>query len=279
MRVSLVCVTGSTELNSRLRAELLWRMVNSAHLNPGHPFELILVDNSQGGAHRKAIRDIFDSYRSVTHIVQNRINEFHGGGVRQGLQLADGDMLVQITDDLELKPGWLSALIHPLLIYPEEKFVGGLVKGHNVRAPVIRRFDLEGIKYVVRPKCAAYCWAYSRKTYKEMGDWRRAHFADTRFSKRLQRAGYVFTLPEERYADETNLNYLRPWDYKNERGIHAQQLKHQHLDHVWPTGVCASLLHPPVVPTTEHPLKNPEGIGPGAYPEDWLAEQEIAGDS
>jgi len=287
MRVSLVCTTGSTELNSRLRAELLWRMVNSAHIEPGHPFELILVDNSQGGAHREAIRDIFDTYNSVTHIVQNKINEFHGGGVRQGMAVADGDILVQVTDDLEWKPGWLADLIAPLLdqgrpISIDSTKRGWLIaapiKGHNVNSHFIRGMNVSSRQYQVRTNAAAYCWAFWRETWNFLGPWKRAHFADTRWSVRARRAGYKFVLPTWEIAKETNLNYLRPWDYKNERGRYAQSLKYAHIDTTW-SGSVLAWGRIPERPTVKHPLRNPKDIGPGAYPAEWLRDQEIAGDA
>ncbi len=287
MKVSLVCVTGSRELNSRLRAELLWRMVNSAHFEPGYPFELILVDNSQGGAHRQAIRDIFDTYNTVTHIIQNKINEFHGGGVRQGMAVADGDILVQVTDDLEWKPGWLADLIAPLLDQGPPNpidarkngwLIAAPIKGHNVSSRLVWEMVVGGRQYKVRTNAAAYCWAFWRATWEQMGPWKRAHFADTRWSVRARRMGYRFVLPTWEIAKETNLNYLRPWDYKNERGRYAQALKHAHLDTIWAGSVLAGG-RTPERPTTKHPLKNPTGIGPGVYPVEWLDNQEIAGDA
>lgn len=276
MRVSVVCSTGSTDLNSRLRAELLWRMVNSAHNDPGLPFELILIDNSQGGAHRQAIRDIFDTYATVTHIVQNRVNEYHGGGVTQGFKLADGDMLVQITDDLELSPGWLKEMLLPLRQFPEEKLVGALLKGHNTSSSrLVKSIRMDGRNWNVLTNCSAYCWAYWRETHEKVGPWKRSHFADTRLSRRFQRTGYHFVVPEKPFATETNLNYLRPWNYKEDRGTYAAQAKAEYVDGVWRDGF---YLQNPVVPTKDRPLRNPNGIGPDAYPPEWLARQEIAGD-
>lgn len=291
--ITCICVTGSTELNDFLRAELLWRMVNSMHEDPGHPFELILVDNCDGyGPHRKAIDEIFETYLTVTHVIRNRQNQFHGGGVDQGVALADGELIVQITDDLEWKPGWLKDLVAPLLsigppisietAHKGTRLIAAPIRGHNVSGRWVREIEFDGRRYDFWTNAAAYCWAFWRETFLELGPWRRAHFADTKWSRQAQRQGYEFVVPAgRRIATETNLNYLRPWDYRGERRREALAEKRQYLKELWekaepPVGLRTK---PPVKPETQWPLKNPVHVGPGAYDPGWLSEQRARQDA
>lgn len=273
--ISCVCATGSTEINSALRAELLWRMVNSMHRYPGHEFELILVDNCHGpGPHRDAINQIFDTYRTVTHLVRNRVNEYHGGGVNQGVALADGELLVQIVDDLEWEPGWLKKLVAPLIPIEAStrKRICAPLNGHNSRGKHLRTEMIGGSLYHARSIAAAYAWAFWRETYDDLGPWRRAHFADTRWANSARGKGYEFLVPVERIARETNLNYLRPWDYQAEKKNNARTTKLKYVEDAFSAGNLTMGLV--VIPPTGQPLRNPVGIGPDVgYPADWLKEQ------
>lgn len=273
--ISCICVTGSTRINSHVRADLLWRMVNSMHEDPGRAFELILVDNCHGpGPHRDAINDIFETWNTVTHVVRNRQNAFHGGGVNQGVAMADGDILVQITDDLEWSPKWLSDLLAPLTFLGESnRIIAAPMKGHNASGRFLERLKVGDRIYEARSNAAAYCWAFWRSAWDEVGPWRRAHFADTRWSKLAQSKGYRFVIPTWRIARETNLNFLRPWNYSAERGLNALARKRDHVDKIFWEGKFAA--KDPHRPSKQWPLRNPIGIGPGCYPDEFLEEHGV----
>lgn len=282
MLVSCVCVTGSTEINAHLRADLLWRMVNSMHSGARsgrHQFELILVDNCHGdGPHREAIDEIFETYATVTHMVRNRANQFHGGGVNQGMALTKSDLLIQVVDDLEWSTGWLDVLIEPLLAEPARKLIAAPLRGHNCTTRLLGRETHCGIDYDVRTNAAAYCWAFWRKAWNEIGPWRAAHYADTRWSRRAASLGYQWTVPRQVIARETNLNYLRPWNYIAERSIVATKRDKAALLKIWEEG--ALLTRTPYQPTRQWPLRNPQGVGnygPGSYPDEWLRGQGVPG--
>lgn len=274
--ISVIVTTGSTRLNSHVRANCLWRCVNSMHVDPGMCFELILVDNADGdGVHREAIDEIWRTYNTTTHLVRNRQNEFHGGGVRQGIFLSDGDIIVQSADDLEYSPGWLAALVRPLMLRPDENWIGALAKGHNVSSKLISEpLAIGPDEYVIRDRAAAYCYAFHRRTVEECGTWRRAHMADTRWANIARARGYEWILPTATYARETNLNYLRPWDYRRDRRQWAAEEKASYLFDLWRGAPNALAAKPPHKPKIRYPLKNPVGEGPGCYSDDYLAIQE-----
>jgi len=240
------------------------------HNKPGRAFELIIVDNECGNIHRAAINDICSTYQTVTHVIRNRLNEYHGGGVRQGVLLSDFDIIVQSADDLEYSPGWLDALVRPIETFGDERLIGAILKGHNVKSSIRGELQCGGENYVLRNRAAAYCYAFKRETIGTCGHWRRSHLADTRWVNIANEKGFLFVLPEKKYAHETNLNFLRPWDYKKERRKWAFDEKKRHILDAWSKEF--KPLRSPYIPEKRYPLKNPDGEGPGSYSEEYLKE-------
>lgn len=249
MKISIVIASGSTELNAHVRINCLWRCVNSLHEDPGHPFELILIDNSKTEDHRQAIATIYDTYRSITHVIKNRINERHGGAMRQGLFVADGDILVTMPDDVILAPRWLEVLVAPL-IETDKPYIASLQKGPNVRARTRGQIEVDGRTYKLWTRAGHYTWAMRRQDMEKMGTWKRKHFADTRMANTAQRLGYLWTVPlPDRYIKHSNLNFLRCWNYRNKRS--AQFDKFDYLETVWKDVVTKE----PERPSERFPLK------------------------
>jgi len=280
MRVSVIITSGSTALNAHVRINCLWKCVNAMHKNPGHSFELILVDNSSTESHRRAIQEIAETYKTVTHVVQNRLNEFAGGGYRQGVKLADGDIIVTAADDVLPAEYWLSVLIAPIVEFPMRKYIGALQKGSSVKARrrgTINVAQTGGtdlpIEYYEMSRAGAYLWAAPRQAYDKTHHWGRAHFADTRLCQAWMSDGWLFTIPATGdWLRHTNLNYLRPWDYTKEKRQNAYLNKWEYLDEVWGSGTVST--REAWVPKVDYPLKNPVRIGPGSYSEEFLAKAE-----
>lgn len=260
MKVSIIIASGSTEQNAHVRINCLWRCVNSMHDDPGEPFELIIIDNAGVQDHRDAIRQIFDTYPTVTHVVANRVNEFMGGAFRQGAMISDGEILVFAADDTLLRPGWLTALIKPLEVFPDRKYVAALQSGPNTRTRFLGKIMVEGVPYCLRARAGCYIWGLRRKDYELVAPWRRFHFADTRMANRIRRMGFVWTMPsqpKEEFLSHTNLNYLRPWEYRRDRKVPVQKFKDRYLAELWKCLPAAPPpLQPPVQPTERFPLKN-----------------------
>ncbi len=250
VRISVVIVSGSTKLNEHVRINCLWRCVNSMHEDPGMPFELILVDNSVTPLHRAAINHIYDTYSSVTHIIKNRVNERHGGGMRQGVHVADGDIIVSAPDDVLVTPGWLPVLIAPL-IETDGRYIGSLGRGVNTRGKRCGEIEVAGRPYTLWTRAGHFVWAIRRADYEVLGPWKRRHFADTRIARKAVVAGFVWTAPKHgRWLDYTNLNYLRPWVYRDKRPF--RDFKFRYLDIVWEKGLVTG---EPYRPTQKYPLK------------------------
>lgn len=266
MKASVIITSGSTEVNAHVRANCLWKCVNSMHEDPGAEFELIIIDNCHGSSvHRDAIEEIWHTYKNVTHVIRNRVNEFHGGGVRQGLYVADGQVLVQCADDIRVAPGWLKVLCDPLVEHPDQKLVGTLGPGINVKARRCGLLQCRDRQYRLLDRAGAYCWAIRKTDYQNnLPPWYRKHFADTRMANKMSERGFKFSAPiEPGFLKFTNANYLRPWDYKDKRN--APMFKEEYIQWVWRKGVLAKKPH---VPVEKYPLKNdPAWTGPQDYPE------------
>lgn len=250
VQVSIVIVSGSTKLNEHVRINCLWRCVNSMHDNPGMPFELILVDNSVTSLHRAAINDIYDTYDSVTHIIKNRVNERHGGGMRQGVHAADGEIIVSAADDVLVRPGWLPVLIAPL-VETQERYIGALVHGVNTSGKRCGEITLEAGEYQLWTRAGHFVWAIRCQDLEIVGPWKRQHFADTRMAQKATVSNFLWTAPKvEKYLGYTNLNYLRPWNYRDKRN--ARFFKERYLDAAWTRGVVVGA---PCQPMSKFPLK------------------------
>lgn len=271
-KISVIVVTASRALNRNVRKWCLTKCLASMHREPGYPFELILVSNASHGDHLSTCRSLTNRYWTITHYVENRLNEYYGGGARIGAELADGDILVFAADDIFVSPNWLKLLAKPLVAWDTE-CVSCLQPGPNVRSKLTGTLRLDGARYQRRTRAGAYLWGMNRGTYEKVGPWPRKHFADTEMANRIRRQRIPFICPVDHgYVSHLNLNFLRPWDYSKEKGRRADMDKWEELDTKWN--------EPPFVHERElsldgaPPLRNPEGEGPGCYSKEYLARHQ-----
>lgn len=86
-------------------------------------FEIIVVDNGADKETKAAIAGLPPSVK----LIQAEKNLGFAGGNNLGVQYAQGEILVFLNDDTEVRPDWLGNLISALLSLPHAGLVGSLI--------------------------------------------------------------------------------------------------------------------------------------------------------
>jgi GT2 family glycosyltransferase len=83
-------------------------------LNEGGGFEVIVVDNASGDGSADLVARRYPQVR----LLRQPTNLGFGGGCNAGLAQAQGEVLVLLNQDTEVRPGWLAALMDALRADP-----------------------------------------------------------------------------------------------------------------------------------------------------------------
>lgn len=134
------------------------RALQSIRASDYESYEVILVDNGSTDNLEQLVKAQFPEVR----LIQSPINIGFAGGNNLGLREANGDILVLLNDDTEVRSGWLSAWAnaareHPQwgilgckLLYPDGKTIqhaGGVIEANALSSHIGReqlddgRFD------------------------------------------------------------------------------------------------------------------------------------------
>lgn len=176
-------------------------------------FELIIVDNASKDETPKYLQELKEKYPNVK-IQLNIQNKGFAAGMNDGLELAEGDFLVLLNNDILVTPNWLDNLINPLIQNPEIGLIGPITNCSGNEQCV----HFEGLNaynyieltknYAERQKneiyytkrLAFFCVAIQRNSYEKVGvldekfgiGW----FEDDDYCLRVKNAGYKIAVAE-----------------------------------------------------------------------------------
>lgn len=214
-RVTVTLVTAGHESNEDVRVPLLVEAVECMAKDPGTPYELIIVVNRTTPKHASAVRKLEAEHEEIQHVVWNKHNLAMTGGWRVGMAMAEGDYLVNMTDDVWLGPGWLDELLTPFrhLNMDAYRADSNIVKRQRDRGfltalstgfavgKLIGEIEIDGrsFRFVTRADPHCYCWR--RRDYIEIGPWLSKQDEDSSMASRLESSGFCWIMPVKQRTD------------------------------------------------------------------------------
>lgn len=142
------------------------------------PYQFILVDNGSRDGTRAFIQELESTYPLISYLFSSK-NLGRGQGANLGLQLAEGEYLVILDDDLLVPQGWLTKMVNALKAIPQVGWLSTNLRGeedpdYHLKELLqsdpryIRTFN--GIHIETPPGVGGWCMAMPRNVYERLGD-------------------------------------------------------------------------------------------------------------
>ena len=183
MKASIIFITwAATEDRMRLLKNCLSTLKDSTEVE----HELIVVDN---GPIEQT--EFLKTQKIDKHII-NKINMGIGYARNQGMDVATGEYVVFLDNDILVEKGWLGESIEALETYPNEKLVGCPIYG-DPSGTGKRRLYLGMLgKYPLYQRYGGACWVKRRKMLDKFGKWSTNTVPGREYCGKITRAGYRF---------------------------------------------------------------------------------------
>lgn len=164
-QVSIIMVTCNRRVFSQKAIEAV--LTNTFY----QPHQFIIVDNGSQDGTREYIHQIEPLFPEVLFLSCSR-NLGRGKGTNLGLQLAEGEYLVILDDDLVLPEEWLKKMVKALKTVPQVGWLSTNLKEEGVLEesidnPYVQTFD--GIKIETPPGVGGWCIAMKKSVYEKLG--------------------------------------------------------------------------------------------------------------
>lgn len=78
-------------------------------------FEVIVVDNESTDGSGDAVREAYPNVR----VLENRVGRYFSGGNNQGIEMAEGQLVLVLNPDMRVLGDTLSKLVHEMIDHPE----------------------------------------------------------------------------------------------------------------------------------------------------------------
>lgn len=167
-----------------------------------HPYRLILVDNSDEEEAREQYRAIAACGEyGETLLIQNEGNLGWLKATNLGLQVADGDYVCLLNNDVVCGDGWLARCIDLIRREPDIGLVNprGNERLENAEVADVDAYahhlaTSESGRYTERAHCSGFCLVMPRRVVAEVGllddIFAGGYYEDNDFSYRARAAGY-----------------------------------------------------------------------------------------
>lgn len=183
VKVSVIVITWSP---TKDRLRLLKNTLNALKTSSEIPFELIVVDNGP-----KEQTEYLKTQK-IDKLITNEKNMGIGYARNQGMDVAEGEYICFLDNDMETYKDWLKESIEALEAYPSEKLVACPVYGvKSIKSH--RRLYLGTLgKYLLWQRYGGACWVIRKNTLNEFGRWSSGFAPGRDYCTILTRAGYKF---------------------------------------------------------------------------------------
>src|SRR3990167_6938415 len=149
------------------RSDLVRKMVESVIANTDYPAEFVMMDN---GGNPDDTDYFLEKVRAgqINTLVRYAQNHHFAYAWNQGAKLSQADYFCFICNDIEVKPGWLTACIKLLEAHPEDKLIATPFITYDKR----RMTTILPDQSRLNPRSGSNCLVISRKNWEEMGEFR-----------------------------------------------------------------------------------------------------------
>ncbi len=177
--------------------------------------EVIVVDN----ASNKETISLLENYKTnpIVKVIYNKQNYGFAKGNNIGLKVSTGDYIVVLNNDVIITPGWISRLIFHLSKNKKTAIVGPVTNNIGNEAKIDITYDAENASELEKKSreytskhwnqslgvnnLAAFCWIFSRKTYKEYGGFDERYgmglFEDDDYCYMIKKAGLNLKISDD----------------------------------------------------------------------------------
>jgi len=184
------------------RQKFLQRSLESLYANTDYPFELIVHDD---GSQDSATDYLIDQYKQgkISYLLLNGgVNMGVGHAFNACVNLAHGDYIFKLDQDLEYKPNWLSKCV-PIM---DELEVGamGLFKYEHDPVDSRKMFKEKRVGYEIHEDFVGSAVGFRKEMLKIVGRWdnfSHGYGEDKAWKEKVQKAGFVLALPNEDLVD------------------------------------------------------------------------------
>lgn len=118
----------SVLIPTRNRPDLVRACIDALMMQAGPPFEVLVLDQSEGDATAEVVRRRGDGEGRLRHVPVAGVGRSRG--LNAGIPLARGPWIVMMDDDCVAQPGWLESLAAEIgEASPREAIVGRVLPG------------------------------------------------------------------------------------------------------------------------------------------------------
>ena len=187
MKASIILVTWA---ETEERMNLLKQTLDSLKKSTDYPYELIVIDNGPEE------QTVFLKTQDIDKHIINKTNKGIGFGRNQGLDVAIGNYIVYIDNDLIFSKDWLKEGIELLEKYPDKKFiVSTLFSQHQVKGNIgqTKKYFVGVIDgYLLWSRGSPGGTIYRREDINILGKWANHTKPGVAYCDNISKKGYIF---------------------------------------------------------------------------------------
>lgn len=186
---SIIMVNHSS---NKARSGFLKKSLVSLLSNTVYPFEFILIDNGGVINDSEYLLSLTQAGKINTYIRNNR-NMHFGYARNQGIQIANGDFLAIVDNDILYEKGWLEQCVSILEAYPNEKIYSTPL--YNVAHWAPKYWDKKTLKigkveWRLNRRAGSNCFVIRRNDLEKIGRFQCHRVGGTKWTEKAYAKGY-----------------------------------------------------------------------------------------